>query len=272
MDYFSVKNFEQFQHYKDRSPPWIKFYNSVLDDYAFTRLPDAARFHLVAIWLLASRTDNRIPNDPEWVRQAIKANVSVDLCALFDAGFLVEYKRKGCKRRASKVLVQSRAETEHIEQQSRADSPPAAFENGKEKKMPSKEAERIAQRVAALLDGDPGSKNWHGSYVETWLVEGHTEDRIIAAAERVRERGTEVNSITYLHSILVEEFSAPEESTVGVLPPPGMRASKSTAEYLQWGRETYGAKFEHGHIKYSKWQFVPADWSGNVTPLRKASA
>lgn len=268
MDYFSVKNFERFQHYKDRSPPWIKFYNSTLDDYAFTLLPDAARFHLAAIWLLASRTDNRIPNDPEWVKQAIKANVSVDLKALFDAGFLIEYKRKGRKQRASKMLDQSRAEREHIEQQSRA---PRAFENGKERKMPSKEAERIAKKVADLLDGDPESKKWHGSYVETWLVEGHSEDRIMAAAERVRERGAEVNSITYLHSILKEEFPAPEESTVGVLPPAGMRASKSTAEYLQWGRETYGPKFEHGHLKYSKWQFLPADWQpANITPLRRA--
>jgi DNA-binding NarL/FixJ family response regulator len=32
---YSVKNFERFQHYKDRSPPWIKLYNELLDDYEF---------------------------------------------------------------------------------------------------------------------------------------------------------------------------------------------------------------------------------------------
>lgn len=271
MDYFSVKNFEQFQHYKDRAPPWIKFYNSVLDDYEFTRLPDASRFHLTAIWLLASRLDNRIPNDPEWVQKSIKANTAVDLNALFDAGFLIEYKRKGCKRRASKTLVQSRAETEHIAQQSRADRPPAACENGKDRKMPSKEAERIARKVAETLEGDPESKQWHGSYVETWLVEGHSEERILTAAERVKARGTEVKSITYLYSILKEEFPAPETSTVGILPPTGMRASKSTGEYIQWGREKYGPDFNHGHLKYSKWQFVPSDWHPNVTPIRKVA-
>ena len=59
----SVKNFEQYQHYKDRKPPWIKLYNDVLDDYAFEVMPDASKAHLMLIWLLASRTDNRIPND-----------------------------------------------------------------------------------------------------------------------------------------------------------------------------------------------------------------
>jgi hypothetical protein len=86
--FFSVKNYEAFQHYKDRSPPWIKFYNSVLDDYNFTCLPDASRSHLVAIWLLASRTDNRIPYDAEWVRMAIKATSPVNLSELEKAGFI----------------------------------------------------------------------------------------------------------------------------------------------------------------------------------------
>jgi 5-methylcytosine-specific restriction endonuclease McrA len=158
-----------------------------------------------------------------------------------------------------------RAESE----QSRADRPPAACEIGKERKMPSKEAERIARKVAEALGGDPDSKSWHGSYVETWLVEGHSEERIMAAAERVAARDTEVKSISYLHSILKEEFPAPETSTVGILPPTGMRASKSTGEYIQWGREKYGKDFNHGHIKYSKWQFVPADWQANVIPMRK---
>ncbi len=66
MPTFSVKNFERFQHYKDRSPPWIKLYNELLDDYGFGRLPDASKMHLVAIWLLASRNDNKIPHDAEW--------------------------------------------------------------------------------------------------------------------------------------------------------------------------------------------------------------
>lgn len=86
---FSVKNFERFQHYKDRSPPWIKLYNELLDDYEFGRLPDASKFHLVAIWLLASRSENKIPYDPAWVAKRIDANQPVDLMLLAARGFIV---------------------------------------------------------------------------------------------------------------------------------------------------------------------------------------
>lgn len=86
---FSVKNFEKFQHYKDRSPPWIKLYNELLDDYDFGLLPDASKMHLVAIWLLASRSENKIPFDSGWVERRINATERVDLDLLVKSGFIV---------------------------------------------------------------------------------------------------------------------------------------------------------------------------------------
>lgn len=88
MRHFQVKNFERFQHYKDRNPPWIKLYNELLDDYDFGRLQDASKMHLIAIWLLASRSDNRIPYDSEWVSRRINATDPVDLDTLVKAGFI----------------------------------------------------------------------------------------------------------------------------------------------------------------------------------------
>ena len=86
---FRVKNFEKFQHYKDRSPPWIKLYNELLDDYDFGQLPDASKWHLVAIWLLASRSNNEIPFDPDWVARRINAASPVDLSDLEKRGFII---------------------------------------------------------------------------------------------------------------------------------------------------------------------------------------
>lgn len=85
---FSVKNFEQFQHYKDRNPIWIKLYNSLLEDYDFGLLPDASKAHLLAIWLLASRYKNEIPLDGAWVAKKINATSTVDLSLLEKAGFI----------------------------------------------------------------------------------------------------------------------------------------------------------------------------------------
>jgi hypothetical protein len=86
---FRVKNFEKFQHYKDRAPPWIKLYNELLDDYEFGLLPDASKMHLVAIWLLASRSENKIPFDPAWVGKRINATEKVNLTLLESRGFIV---------------------------------------------------------------------------------------------------------------------------------------------------------------------------------------
>lgn len=48
------KNWGDFQHYKDRAPPWIKLHKGLLDDRAFQRLPTASRALAPMLWLLAS--------------------------------------------------------------------------------------------------------------------------------------------------------------------------------------------------------------------------
>jgi hypothetical protein len=114
---FSVKNFEKFQHYKDRSPPWIKLYNELLDDYEFGRLQDASKMHLIGIWLLASRSDNKIPHDPAWVAKRINANSKVDLEELEQAGFIVldqplQTPEQSASKPLAKCLTREEGETE----------------------------------------------------------------------------------------------------------------------------------------------------------------
>ena len=85
---FSVKNWNEFQHYKDRNPPWIKLHNHLLDDYEFENLGDAAKGHLLCIWMLASRTKNQMPFDEKWITKKIGASSKVNLQALVNAEFL----------------------------------------------------------------------------------------------------------------------------------------------------------------------------------------
>jgi hypothetical protein len=106
MAFFSVKNFEKFQHYKDRAPPWIKLYNELLDDYEFGLLPDASKMHLIAIWLLASRSENKIPFDPAWVARRINATEKVNLRLLEERGFiLLDQPLQGVEQDASTPLA-----------------------------------------------------------------------------------------------------------------------------------------------------------------------
>jgi hypothetical protein len=51
-------------------------------------LPDASKAHLVAIWLLASRYNNEVPADAEWIARKINATTTVDLTLLEKAEFI----------------------------------------------------------------------------------------------------------------------------------------------------------------------------------------
>ena len=52
------KNWTTFQHYKDRSPTWIKLHRSLLDDFAYSRLPVASKALAPLLWLLASEYEH----------------------------------------------------------------------------------------------------------------------------------------------------------------------------------------------------------------------
>ena len=99
MEYLKVKNWEKFQHYKDRDPPWIKLERKLLRDYEFGCLQDASKLHLMLIWLLASQLENKIPNDAAWIAKQIGVSGKVELNPLISSGFLVASNAlAGCKQ------------------------------------------------------------------------------------------------------------------------------------------------------------------------------
>lgn len=87
-EWIEVKNFTKFQHYRERRPPWIKLHGSVFDNYEFTELADATKLLLIGLWVLASRTDNRIPNKPKWIRGCLHLTERLNLAPLVEAGFI----------------------------------------------------------------------------------------------------------------------------------------------------------------------------------------
>lgn len=133
--YFRVKNWEHFQHYRDRTPPWIKLYSTLLSDPDFITLPDSAKAHLMLIWLLASQHRNRCRACARYVRRAIGANQAVNLKALIDAGFLIlinpleENNDSTLLSSCYQVATQSRVEESRVEK-SRGDNPPTPLERG----------------------------------------------------------------------------------------------------------------------------------------------
>jgi hypothetical protein len=54
------KNWDNFQHYKHRSPPWIKLHRNLLDDMHYQRLPIASKALAPMLWLLASESNTGV--------------------------------------------------------------------------------------------------------------------------------------------------------------------------------------------------------------------
>jgi hypothetical protein len=56
-----IKNWDRFQHFKDRKPIWIKLYRDLLDDLNWHELDPKSAKALVMIWLIASEDLGTLP-------------------------------------------------------------------------------------------------------------------------------------------------------------------------------------------------------------------
>ena len=56
-----IRNWEKFQHYKFRKPPWIKLYREILDDSDWHKLCGESAKGLIMLWLIASEEDGYLP-------------------------------------------------------------------------------------------------------------------------------------------------------------------------------------------------------------------
>ena len=111
-----VKNWAEFQHYAKRRPPWIKLHHSLLDDYAWHRLPEASRALGPMLWLLASeRVDGAVPYDPETIAFRLhmtRDKVDAALGPLIGAGFLIEEHDASAPLAAREQVADSESEPE----------------------------------------------------------------------------------------------------------------------------------------------------------------
>lgn len=125
--YLTVKNWEEFQHYKDRCPPWIKLHRSLLDDYDFSRLHDASKAHLLMIWLLASQQNGRVPNDPTFLKNKLGLEKAPDLEMFINQGFLCVEQDASNPLAESKQNARLEEERREEKRRSKKTSLPADF-------------------------------------------------------------------------------------------------------------------------------------------------
>ena len=119
-----IRNWAEFQHYRDRNPPWIKLHFALLSSPDWLAMDDASRVLAVASMLLASRYNGFIPMtqegavDNSYIKRVAYLNTEPDFKPLIDCGFL-EYASITLADRyhlastpLAAMLVQRRGETE----------------------------------------------------------------------------------------------------------------------------------------------------------------
>jgi hypothetical protein len=77
MAILKIKNWERFQHYKHRNPPWIKLHRELLSSETWVLLSDASRVLAIALMLLAGGNDNHF-EDTEDSKRYIKRVAYLD--------------------------------------------------------------------------------------------------------------------------------------------------------------------------------------------------
>jgi hypothetical protein len=86
-----VKNWAEFQHYRDRSPPWIKLHRGLLDNLDYYLLTPEAAKCLPLLWLIASEDSGALPEAPRLAFRLRLSQTVVEavISELMARGFLV---------------------------------------------------------------------------------------------------------------------------------------------------------------------------------------
>jgi hypothetical protein len=107
--YIYVKNWDRFQHYKNRRPAWIKLYLDLFNDDEYLDLTPSDRCLLQACWMGAAEYGNgRCRADLSTLRARSKSHKG-SLKRLSDAGFI--------EIRASKALAEVLATEVEVEEE-----------------------------------------------------------------------------------------------------------------------------------------------------------
>jgi len=120
--HYTVRNWTNFQHYTKRNPPWIKLHTALLTSKDWVVLDDASRVLAIAIMLLASKNEGKVPADKGYLHRVAYLNNVPDFTPLIKCGFLVP-----CEQVASGLLADARPEAEtEAEIETEKDSRPSA--------------------------------------------------------------------------------------------------------------------------------------------------
>lgn len=124
MTYLAIPNWRRYQHYRDRTPVWVKLHVESLHDEKLRRLSLEARLLWHEMLKLAATFQNAVPNSPEALETL--AGIPCETCReavaeLVKARLLQEKKT----RRSASKSASAEKEKEEDKEEERAREPSA---------------------------------------------------------------------------------------------------------------------------------------------------
>jgi hypothetical protein len=184
-----VKNWSKFQHFKDRSPPWIKLYRELLDDIQWHRLAPADAKVLVMVWLIASEAMGELPALEElaWRLRMKEADLSACLARLshwlegddiagdisvISEGYQPVPKRRGEKETETEGYSDDFEELWTIHRRGSKAKAWAEYKKAVPRKLSAEAiAEALSHYVASF------SKDFSGAHLERWIKDERWEEQ-----------------------------------------------------------------------------------------------
>ena len=179
------KDWRVFQHYKDRSPPWIKFHRDILTNRDFMCLPLASKALAPLLWLLASEHKDtvfdasfeelkfRLFISLDEYNQAIKPLIEKGFFVVVD-GMLAKCLQDASAERETERETEEEKETKKREKVQRGTRLPADWQPTETEiaycktKRPDLNWQNVAENFRDYWIAQPAGKATKTDWVATW--------------------------------------------------------------------------------------------------------
>lgn len=152
---FHIRNWDEYQAYKHRNPPWVRLYFDTLNSRDWIMLDGDGRALMIALILLASRDGGYVVNDFDYIARATHFSVPVvgqKVPELVQLGFLECDKRLKSKVKDARICT-------HLDTNVRADT------------ESDTESEKIQKEDSTGAIAPKSKKRLRSSMPENWPTE-----------------------------------------------------------------------------------------------------
>jgi len=180
--FIKPKSWAQFQHYKNRRPPWIKLHRTILDDYEYQGLNLASKALAPSLWLIASEHDEGLieVDVPKlaWRLRVSEKDLNSALKELINKGFFenASMSQAECFHYA---IPERETETEETETKAEGEKEIASLSSAKRPHIPVQEIIQ-AYNLICVPVGRPAAtvinKKRKVSIERIWRSSPHVQD------------------------------------------------------------------------------------------------